>query len=127
MGAPGVWFLNNDAEPQGPLLQELLDRSGQHPEVACWAHTQLDQGRPIGADEHPAWFATALPPYPPPPSGCRFLGPRESLSGASLYLTREAWEAVGPWPEGYVLYFEDAALCRRAHALGRPLALLDQA
>ncbi len=125
-GAEGLWFLNNDAVVAGPLLQEVLDLSRQHPEVACWAHTQQDRGRLIGADEHPDWFATPIPAYPEPPAGCRFLVARESLSGASLFLTREAWTALGPWPEDFFLYVEDAAYSHRAHALGRPLALLDR-
>lgn len=125
-GAEGLWFLNNDAVVAGPLLQELVELARLRPEVACWAHTQQDRGRLIGADAHPQWFATPLPAYAPPPPGCRFLGPRESLSGASLFLTREAWKALGPWPEDFFLYFEDAAYSHRAHALGRPLALLDR-
>ncbi len=125
-GARGIWFLNNDAVIDGPMLGELVDLADRHPEVALWAHTQRDQGRPIGADRHPAWYALPLPAYPPPPAGCRFLGADESLSGASLFVTQEAWTALGPWPEDYFLYYEDVAWCHRAHGLGRPLALLDR-
>ena len=125
-GAEGVWFLNNDALIEGPLLQELEDLARRHPEVALWAHTQLDQGRPIGADRHPAWYEGPSTPLPAPPSGCRFLGPRESLSGASLFIRREQWQRLGPWPEAFFLYYEDAAYCQRAHRLGAPLALLDR-
>ena len=126
-GAGGVWFLNNDAVIAEPMLGTLVELARSRPEVALWAHTQRDCGRAIGADRQPAWYATALPGYAPPPTGCRFLGPGESLSGASIFVTREAWTALGPWPDGFFLYYEDAAWCHRAHCLGRPLALLDQA
>ena len=125
-GTEGVWFLNNDAVIEAPLLQELEDLAHRHPEVALWAHTQLDQGRPIGADRHPAWYEAPATPQPGPPPGCRFLSPRESLSGASLFITREQWQRLGPWPEAFFLYYEDAAYCQRAHQLGAPLALLDR-
>jgi GT2 family glycosyltransferase len=126
-GAEGVWFLNNDAVLQAPMLGELVELSQAHPEVAFWAHTQLEGGRRIGPDYHPAWYAVDRPALPPPPEGCRYLGPRESLSGASLFVSRQQWERIGPWPADYFLYYEDAAYCLRAHRMGLPLALLDQA
>lgn len=125
-GAEGLWFLNNDAVVDGPRLGELVALAAAHPEVACWAHTQRDRGILVGADVHPSWFAAGPPASSPAPPGCRFLAPRESLSGASLYLTRGAWEAVGPWPGDFFLYCEDMAFSLQAHRLGRPLALLDR-
>ena len=125
-GAEGVWFLNNDAVLEGAMLQELTTLAQDHPEVAFWAHSQRDQGRLIGADRHPDWYAVSLPHYPDAPPGCQFLGPRESLSGASLFISRGQWKKVGPWPEDFFLYYEDAAYCHRAHRLGVPLALLDR-
>lgn len=125
-GAEGVWFLNNDARLDGPTLGELLERSRAHREVAFWGHTQLDGGRPVGADQHPAWYASPRTQHPSAPPGCRFLASSESLSGASLYVPRWQWERVGPWPADFFLYYEDAAYCRRVHALGLPIALLDR-
>jgi len=125
-GADGVWFLNNDAVIEAPLLEEFVSLSRHHPEVAIWAHTQCEGGRRIGADHHAAWFAVSQPDFPPPPAGCRFLGPSESLSGASMFIPKWQWERVGPWPSDYFLYYEDAALCHRAHRHGLPIALLDK-
>ncbi len=72
------------------------------------------------------WYCRGLAARPLSlPPGCRQLGPRESLSGASILVTRKAWERLGPWPAGYFLYWEDAAWCRRAHGLGLPLVLTD--
>jgi len=126
-GAEGVWFLNNDAVVEAPLLEELVELARHHPEVAFWAHTQIEAGHRIGADVQASWYALPQPPLPGPLAGCRFLHSRESLSGASLFLARHQWERLGPWPEDFFLYYEDAAYCHRAHCLGLPLALLDRA
>jgi GT2 family glycosyltransferase len=126
-GAEGVWFLNNDAVVESPMLEELFTLSRAHPEVAFWAHTQFEHGHHVGADRHPAWYEVSQPCLPSPPEGCRYLTPRESLSGASLFVSRRQWERIGPWPSHFFLYYEDAAYCHRAHRMGLPLALLDRA
>lgn len=126
-GAPGVWFLNNDAQVDAPMLEKLLALSSTHPEVAFWGHTQREGQKRLGADHQPGWFALPQRDHSSPPSGCRYLTPQESLSGASLFVSRRQWEEVGAWPTEYFLYYEDAAYCLRAHRLGKALALLDQA
>ncbi|HJV47632.1 MAG TPA: glycosyltransferase family 2 protein [Holophagaceae bacterium] len=125
-GAECVWFLNNDAVIETPMLEELAALARSHPEVAFWGHTQRERGRSIGPDRHPAWYALPQPVFPLPPLGCRYLTARESLSGASLFVSRAQWERIGPWPSDYFLYYEDAAYCHRAHCLGLPMALLDR-
>jgi N-acetylglucosaminyl-diphospho-decaprenol L-rhamnosyltransferase len=40
------------------------------------------------------------------------------VSGASMMVRREVFEAVGPMDEGYFLYFEETDFCRAAHAAG---------
>jgi len=40
------------------------------------------------------------------------------LQGAALMLRREAFEAVGGWPEEYFFYAEDADLCRQLQERG---------
>jgi N-acetylglucosaminyl-diphospho-decaprenol L-rhamnosyltransferase len=40
------------------------------------------------------------------------------LSGASMIVRRTVFEQVGPFDEGYFLYFEELDFARRAHALG---------
>ncbi len=126
-GAEGVWFLNNDAFIATPLVGGLLRLARSHPEVAFWGHTQQEGDRRIGADLHPRWYAVNLPPPPPPPppGGCTYLSARESLSGASLFVSRRQWERIGPWPSDFFLYYEDAAYCHRAHRLGLHLVLLE--
>jgi hypothetical protein len=43
-----------------------------------------------------------------------------ALSGSLLALTRTAWERVGPFDEGYRLYFEETDWLRRAERRGLP-------
>jgi GT2 family glycosyltransferase len=40
------------------------------------------------------------------------------LSGACMLVRRSVFEAVGPFDEGYFLYFEELDFARRAHGLG---------
>ncbi|MBI4913335.1 MAG: glycosyltransferase family 2 protein [Acidobacteria bacterium] len=127
-GAPAVWFLNNDARLEEPLLGALLGQARRHPQVALWGTHQVEGGRRLGADRQPGWYSRGARAVSVPglQGGC-VLPPGESLSGASLFVTREAWERLGPWPESHFLYYEDAAWCLRAHRAGLPLVLLDQA
>jgi len=125
-GAAAVWFLNNDAVLEGPTLAPMLALAEAHPEVGLWGTHQLNGRRRQGADRMDGWFCRGLRAHPVPlPPGCRQLEPRESLSGASMLVTRGAWSRIGPWPTGYFLYWEDAAWCRRAHGLGLPIVLSD--
>lgn len=125
-GASAVWFLNNDATLENPVLEPLLALMQAHPTVGLWGTLQLNGRRLQGADRMDGWYSRGVRPVSIPlPRGCRALSPRESLSGASLLLSRETWQRLGPWPEGYFLYWEDAAWCRRAHGLGLPLVLAD--
>jgi N-acetylglucosaminyl-diphospho-decaprenol L-rhamnosyltransferase len=43
-----------------------------------------------------------------------------ALSGSLLAMTRKAWERVGPFDEGYRLYFEETDWLRRAERSGLP-------
>lgn len=123
-GAPAVWFLNNDAVLEAPVLAPLMALAESHPEVGLWGTHQLNGRRLQGADRMDGWFERGLQVAPVVlPEDCRQLGSRETLSGASILVPRAAWERIGPWPTGYFLYWEDAAWCRRAHGLGLPIVL----
>jgi len=125
-GASAVWFLNNDAVLEGPTLAPLMKLVEAHPEVGLWGTHQQNGRRLQGADRMDGWFCRGIRQSSfTPPAGCRRLTALESLSGASLLVSRTAWERIGPWPTGYFLYWEDAAWCRRAHAVGLPIVISD--
>jgi len=125
-GAENLWFINNDVIVTEPLLAILADLAARHPSVALWGTHQKDGPTRRGADCQS--FQCEAAPAPPAldlPPGCRILGPRETLCGASIFLRREAWRRLGPWPEDYFLYLEDTAWCMRAHREGLPMAITD--
>ncbi|MBI3132577.1 MAG: glycosyltransferase family 2 protein [Acidobacteria bacterium] len=125
-GAQALWFLNNDATLDTPLLEAMGALARSYPEIGLWGTHQLDGDQRLGADRQPEWFSRGVAFHPRPiEDGARALGPCESLSGASVFLTRAAWETVGSWPERYFLYWEDAAWCRQALDAGLGLALTD--
>lgn len=125
-GAQALWFLNNDATLDTPVLEAMGALARSNPRIGLWGTHQVDGDRRLGADRQPEWFSRGLSfaPHHLTP-GASPLGPRESLSGASLFLTRAAWETIGPWPERYFLYWEDAAWCRQTLDAGLGLALAD--
>jgi len=127
-GAEAVWFLNNDATLEGPTLVRLMALARKAPWIALWGTQQRDGTRVLGTDVQAPWFASGLNVrHADVPPGCRQLEGQETLSGASILVTREQWNRLGGWPEEMFLYFEDAAWCFRAHAMGLPMALVDLA
>ncbi len=50
-----------------------------------------------------------------------------ALSGALLAFRRDAWSAVGPWDEGYRLYFEETDWLERLRVCGRTAYLVPAA
>ena len=127
-GAQWVWFLNNDATLDSPVLTHLLALARNSPAVGVWGTRQRDGDRSVGADKLPRWFPTptfASPVVADLPPGCCQLDARETLSGASILVSREAWRRIGPLPEWCFLYWEDVAWCLKAHAVGIPMVLTD--
>ncbi len=54
----------------------------------------------------------------PPFAGGDAPEPVDAVSGACLFVTRDAWERVGGFDEGYFLHCEDLDLCRRVRDAG---------
>ena len=53
--------------------------------------------------------------------------PTEFVTGCAMLISRPAWMTVGPLPECYFMYFEDAEYCLRAQAAGLPVAYAPRA
>ncbi|HVO29593.1 MAG TPA: glycosyltransferase family 2 protein, partial [bacterium] len=60
----------------------------------------------------------ALPPYPPPHGGPPRPVAVDTITGAFFLLKREAWAEIGPFDEGFFLYFEETDWCWRAWQAG---------
>lgn len=127
LGAQALWFLNPDCELKVPVLSRLAGLSESNSHVALWGTMQEEGERRYGADIHPAWLGLGLKNRNPTPEGARLLTDRETLSGASVFISSRHWYELGPWPERYFLYWEDAGWCVRAHRLGLGIALVDLA
>ena len=63
----------------------------------------------------------AAPPHPPGPAGA--VVEVDSPSGAFFLIRREAWSDVGPFDEGYFLYYEETDWCWRARRRGWKLVI----
>ncbi|MDR2561067.1 MAG: glycosyltransferase family 2 protein [Holophagales bacterium] len=133
-GAGSLWFLNNDATLIEPTLARLLKLAQDYPLVSLWGTYQQDGDRLIGCSTHKGWFVRASRGRSRNIQAIEKMGvggelelleSNQSLSGASIFLSKDAWEKLGPWPEKYFLYWEDAAWCLRTHRLGMLMAMVN--
>jgi N-acetylglucosaminyl-diphospho-decaprenol L-rhamnosyltransferase len=126
-GWKGIWVLNPDTEPEAFALAALVERAEtgskgmvgstildveRRDEVRCRGglHWQklaartiaIGLGEPLNASYDLSAIETAM----------------DSPSGASMYMTRECLEKIGPMDESYFLFFEDLDWGLRAKACG---------
>jgi GT2 family glycosyltransferase len=126
-GWKGVWVLNPDTEPEAYALAALVERAEiggkgmvgstildveRRDEVRCRGglHWQkfaartiaIGLGEPLNAPHDLSAIEAAM----------------DSPSGASMYVTRECLEKIGPMDESYFLFFEDLDWGLRAKACG---------
>ena len=112
--------LNNDTTVDRAFFAELGAAVAQLPNAGIFGVT-IYETAPRGG----VWYA-----------GGRFLGarsatthhesvprnevaiPTEFVTGCAMLVSRPAWTTVGPLPECYFMYFEDAEYCLRARAAG---------
>jgi N-acetylglucosaminyl-diphospho-decaprenol L-rhamnosyltransferase len=126
-GWKGIWVLNPDTEPEASALAALVERAEtggkgmvgstildveRRDEVRCRGglHWQkltartiaIGLGEPLKALYDLSAIEAAM----------------DSPSGASIYVTRECLERIGPMDESYFLFFEDLDWGLRAKACG---------
>jgi len=127
-----VVLLNPDAVVRAGTLARLIDELGTRPragiagaaiegpdgELVVSAHVTPS---PLGELEASAGFAPltrllSRHVVSPPPSGVS----RECdwVSGACMAIRREVLDAIGPFDEGFFLYYEEVDFCRRARLAG---------
>ncbi len=97
----GLRFPPADLQTPGEQFRRCL--AGRSRRVwSCQLHRELGRWRAV-------WDAARPAPVP-------------TLSGALLAFRRETFERVGPWDEGYFLYFEETDWLRRAVGVGLRVA-----
>jgi N-acetylglucosaminyl-diphospho-decaprenol L-rhamnosyltransferase len=127
-----VVLLNPDAVVRPGGLVKLMEQLSSHPragiagaaiegpggELVVSAHVMPS---PLGELEASAGFALltrllSRHVVSPPPSGIS----RECdwVSGACMAIRREVLDAIGPFDEGFFLYYEEVDFCRRARRAG---------
>ncbi|MFM1873578.1 MAG: hypothetical protein RL398_3000 [Planctomycetota bacterium] len=126
------WLLNPDTYVRPGALRELTEYLAAHPEVAMVGSRLED---PDGTPQHSRFrfpnLANVLDDALRFGPWTRLIGERRTcpefaelphaidwLSGASMLVRREVFERVGPFDEGYFLYYEELDFCRRAHDVG---------
>ncbi len=116
-------LLNNDATVDPTFFAEVARALDAVPDAGILGPTIYVTGRP-----EEVWYA-----------GGRFLSlrtlvvheqtvpreatplPTEFVTGCAMLISRRAWETLGPLPECYFMYHEDAEYSWRAHAAGLPV------
>ena len=127
-----VVLLNPDAVVRSGVLGRLVDELGARPragivgaaiegpggELVVSAHVMpspSESSKPRRDSRH---LTRLLSRYvvSPPPSGVS----RECdwVSGACMAIRREVLDAIGPFDEGFFLYYEEVDFCRRARRAG---------
>jgi GT2 family glycosyltransferase len=119
-------LLNNDTTVEPALFARLAEAVAVVPEGAILGPTIF------AAEEGPslreAWYAggyfvplRALVVHRHVVSSDSRPVPTEFVTGCAMLISRRAWEALGPLPECYFMYLEDAEYCARATAQGLPV------
>ena len=124
-------LLNNDATVHPAFFAEIARALDVAPDAGIMGATIYVTGR---ADAGEVWYAggafvplralvvhrLAVPPRAAPVA-------TEFVTGCAMLISRGAWEKLGPLPECYFIYLEDAEYCCRAHVAGLPVLYAPQA
>jgi GT2 family glycosyltransferase len=112
-------FINPDAEADASCIAELHDAlDARRDAVIAGAQVLLPDGRVNAGDNalHLTGLSWAgrygLAPESGPPR------PAAVVSGATLMVRRDAFEALGGYTEGFFMYYDDVDLAWRARLLG---------
>ena len=122
-------LLNNDATVDAGFFTQVARALQAAPDAGIVGPTIYLAGRP-----GEVWYAggyfvplrslvvhrRTLPPQPGPVA-------TEFVTGCAMVVSRSAWETLGPLPECYFMYLEDAEYCYRARELGLAVLYVPQA
>ncbi len=122
----GIWVLNPDTIPEPLALAKLVERAAaggkglvgstivnrDNDRIACRAgHSWMPsicRAITLGQDEHIGALADIA----------KVESALDNVSGASMYITRDCLDRIGPMDERFFLYYEDLDWSLRARPLG---------
>lgn len=127
--APLVLFLNPDCVLQPGALRRMQAYLNMHPEACAVGPAQIStsgsqlpahQAFPTVAGEFERTFSriSSVIGRPLARLASKDAGQVDWISGACMMIRRSALEQVGPFDEGFFLYFEETDWCLRATAMG---------
>lgn len=123
----GVWILNNDTLPDPSCLRILKHVICTQPGTAAATGKIMNAGSPPTLQYAGATYDERLMHYSAAGNNEIDTGQYDRaadvpfVSGASMLVTRESWESVGPFFVPFFAYWEDADWSRRALCAGRRL------
>jgi GT2 family glycosyltransferase len=116
-------LLNNDATVAPDFFAQLADALKQAPGAAIIGSTIYTAG-----PEREVWYAgghfvalraLVVHRHSVPPTARPIA--TEFVTGCAMVVSRSGWERLGPLPECYFMYLEDAEYCARARAAHLPV------
>ena len=114
------FLLNNDAAVDAGCFGEIEHALAEAPATAILGPTIFETGSArvwYAGGVVSRWRAFGRSYHEIPRGGARVV-PTEFVSGCAMVISRRAWDLLGPLPESYFMYFEDAEYCMRARAAG---------
>jgi GT2 family glycosyltransferase len=116
-------LLNNDATVDPAFFREVARALAAAPDAAIMGPTIY-----VTAEPGEVWYAggdflplralvthrDVVPDHADPV-------PTQFVTGCAMLISRSAWETLGPLPECYFIYLEDAEYSWRAHTAGLPV------
>lgn len=122
-------LLNNDATVQGDFFSELDRALEVVPDAAIVGVTIYESGA-----ARRVWYAggsfvplRALAAHRHHVPQHEVAVPTEFVTGCAMLVSRRAWAVLGPLPECYFMYLEDAEYSHRARAAGLPVVYAPRA
>lgn len=122
-------LLNNDAAVDPAFFAEVAAALAHAPDAALLGATVYE-----GTTRDRVWYAggrlpraRALTTHGALVPESTVVTPTEFVTGCAMLISREAWEALGPLPECYFMYFEDTEYSLRARAAGLPVVYAPRA
>ena len=120
-----LFFMNHDVLVDAQSISKLVAELSQRSEAAAVGPVLL-----FPDDSEVVWNAGSVIHWPSSrPGSLHYLGkiadvPAEPyavdyLCGAAVLMRQQDFDEVGPWPEDYFLYFEDADLGERIRRAGK--------